>query len=60
MSCLEELETLQREAAERPPRTPGTHAMALNSIEFQLGYRVGWHEGMDAARDVVEECEEES
>lgn len=55
MTCLTALRYLQDEAAP-PPVVP---VEFRDRIEYQLGYRLGWHNAIEDAIDLIEEQEEE-
>ena len=56
MSCSEELKKERDSAAEPPSREDGKRV--LDTVEGQLGYRLGWHQAMDSAIEIAEEEED--
>jgi hypothetical protein len=56
VSCSEELKK-EKDAALAPPSREAMKGV-LDTVEGQLGYRLGWHHAMDNAIEIAEEEED--
>jgi hypothetical protein len=58
VSCSEALRKQKEDAAPLEPEERSDARVAVNTIQGQLGYRLGYHHAMDDAIEIAEEEEE--